>query len=415
MPIYIVLLVLGLLSALVYQRSGKVLFLSKSKTLSYSEKAIRTQLFLLSKLMVCSFVTVSAAFVTHLQIDFDFIYKLYIPTLFFLFWFILYKIEPKAFYNIYAEGEDYGYDTSMFSDTKCKRQLVKLLLTGIVIAVLSILVSPIYNILFFSSAKYYVLVSTKNYLSQQPLTPDVLIYKMLLMPNISFIFIFGSFCILTCISNIVHNIINTISFIKKNKQKITRFLKIISITISARKLFINSIIAGFFSIILTYSLQLYNYIKIKSLNLQNTNITLPKLLISNNLLYIISIIVCVVLIIYLVITILKLLILYSYQKNIIYCNKKQATLKLSESSVYSDYNFFEKLVDYQTILTRYIYDPKSLLNKKRVRQDLADYMTYINQLGPYKQTIFLGTPLTFTGSLCVALACYKIQLKVCSK
>lgn len=415
MPIYIVLLVLGLLSALVYQRSGKVLFLSKSKTLSYSEKAIRTQLFLLSKLMVCSFVTVSAAFVTHLQIDFDFIYKLYIPTLFFLFWFILYKIEPKAFYNIYAEGEDYGYDTSMFSDTKCKRQLVKLLLTGIVIAVLSTLVSPIYNILFFNSAKYYVLVSTKNYLSQQPLTPDVLIYKMLLMPNISFIFIFGSFCILTCISNIVHNIINTISFIKKNKQKITRFLKIISITISARKLFINSIIAGFFSIILTYSLQLYNYIKIKSLNLQNTNITLPKLLISNNLLYIISIIVCVMLIIYLVITILKLLILYSYQKNIIYCNKKQATLKLSESSVYSDYNFFEKLVDYQTILTRYIYDPKSLLNKKRVRQDLADYMTYINQLGPYKQTIFLGTPLTFTGSLCIALACYKIQLKVCSK
>lgn len=415
MPIYIVLLVLGLLSALVYQRSGKVLFLSKSKTLSYSEKAIRTQLFLLSKLMVCSFVTVSAAFVTHLQIDFDFIYKLYIPTLFFLFWFILYKIEPKAFYNIYAEGEDYGYDTSMFSDTKCKRQLVKLLLTGIVIAVLSTLVSPIYNILFFNSAKYYVLVSTKNYLSQQPLTPDVLIYKMLLMPNISFIFIFGSFCILTCISNTVHNIINTINFIKKNKQKITRFLKIISITISARKLFINSIIAGFFSIILTYSLQLYNYIKIKSLNLQNTNITLPKLLISNNLLYIISIIVCAVLIIYLVITILKLLILYSYQKNIIYCNKKQATLKLSESSAYSDYNFFEKLVDYQTILTRYIYDPKSLLNKKRVRQDLADYMTYINQLGPYKQTIFLGTPLAFTGSLCIALACYKIQLKVCSK
>lgn len=415
MPIYIVLLVLGLLSALVYQRSGKVLFLSKSKTLSYSEKAIRTQLFLLSKLMVCSFVTVSAAFVTHLQIDFDFIYKLYIPTLFFLFWFILYKIEPKAFYNIYAEGEDYGYDTNMFSDTKCKRQLVKLLLTGIVIAVLSTLVSPIYNILFFNSAKYYVLVSTKNYLSQQPLTPDVLIYKMLLMPNISFIFIFGSFCILTCISNIVHNIINTISFIKKNKQKITRFLKIISITISARKLFINSIIAGFFSIILTYSLQLYNYIKIKSLNLQNTNITLPKLLISNNLLYIISIIVCAVLIIYLVITILKLLILYSYQKNIIYCNKKQATLKLSESSAYSDYNFFEKLVDYQTILTRYIYDPKSLLNKKRVKRDLADYMVYIDQLGPYKQTIFLGTPLAFTGSLCVALACYKIQLKVCSK
>lgn len=415
MPIYIVLLVLGLLSALVYQRSGKVLFLSKSKTLSYSEKAIRTQLFLLSKLMVCSFVTVSAAFVTHLQIDFDFIYKLYIPTLFFLFWFILYKIEPKAFYNIYAEGEDYGYDTSMFSDTKCKRQLVKLLLTGIVIAVLSTLVSPIYNILFFNSAKYYVLVSTKNYLSQQPLTPDVLIYKMLLMPNISFIFIFGSFCILTCISNIVHNIINTINFIKKNKQKITRFLKIISITISARKLFINSIIAGFFSIILTYSLQLYNYIKIKSLNLQNTNITLPKLLISNNLLCIISVIVCTVLIIYLVITILKLLILYSYQKNIIYCNKKQAILKLSESSAYSDYNFFEKLVDYQTILTRYIYDPKSLLNKKRIRQDLADYMTYINQLGPYKQTIFLGTPLAFTGSLCIALACYKIQLKVCSK
>lgn len=415
MPVYIVLLILSLLSALIYQRSGKVLFLSKSKTLSYSEKAIRVQLFLLSKLMVCSFVTVSAAFITHLQIDFDFIYKLYIPTLFFLFWFILYKIEPKAFYNIYAEGEDYGYNTSMFSDTKCKRQLVKLLLTGIVIAALSTLVNPIYNVLFFNSAKYYVLVSIKSYLSQQPLTTDILIYKMLLMPNISFILIFGSFCIVTCIANIIHNIINTISFIKKNEQKITRFLKVISITISARKLFINSIIAGFFSIILIYSCQLYNYIKIKSLNLQNPNIVLPKLLISNNLLYVISVIVCVVLIIYLIITIIKLLILYSYQKNIIYCNKKQATLKLSESSVYSDYNFFEKLVDYQTILTRYIYDPRSLLNKKRVRQDLANYMAYINQLGPYKQTIFLGTPLAFTGSLCIALACYKIQLKVCSK
>ena len=80
MPVYIVLFILGLLSALVYQRSGKVLFLSKSKTLSYSEKAIRTQLFLLSKLMVCSFVTVSVALIIHLRIDFDFIYKLYIPT-----------------------------------------------------------------------------------------------------------------------------------------------------------------------------------------------------------------------------------------------------------------------------------------------------------------------------------------------
>lgn len=414
MPVYIVLLILGILSILVYQRSGKVLFLSKSKTLSYSEKAIRIQLLLLSKLIVCSFVTVSAALIMRLQIDFDFIYKLYIPTLFFLFWFILYKIEPKAFYNIYTEGEDYGYNTSMFSDTKCKRQLVRLLLAGIVIAALSTLVSPIYNALFFNNAKYYVLVNIKNYLSQQPLTPDALIYKMLLMPNISFIFIFGSFCILTCVSNIIHNIINTISFIKKNKQKITSFLKIVSVTISIKKLFINSIIAEFFGIILTYSFQLYRYINIKSLNLQDTNITLPELLMPSSLLYVISIIVCVVLIIYLIITIIKLLILYSYQKNIIYCSKKQATLKLSESSVYSDYNFFEKLVDYQTILTRYIYDPKSLLNKKRVRQDLADYMAYINHLGPYKQTIFLGTPLAFTGSLSMALACYKIQLKVCS-
>ena len=120
------------------------------------------------------------------------------------------------------------------------------------------------------------------------------------------------------------------------------------------------------------------------------------------------------LIVFLITTILKLLILYSYQKNIIYCNKKQATLKLSESSVYSNYNFFEKLVDYQTILTRYIYDPKSLLNKKRVRQDLADYLAYINHLGPYKRIIFLGTPLAFTGSLSIALACYRIQLKACS-
>ncbi len=414
MPVYIILLILGLLSILVYQRSGKVLFLSKSKTLSYSEKAIRIQLFLLSKLIVCSFVTVSAALITCLQIDFDFIYKLYIPTLFFLFWFILYKIEPKAFYNIYTEGEDYGYNTSMFSDTKCKRQLVRLLLTGIVIAALSTLVSPIYNVLFSDNAKYYVLVNIKNYLSQQTLTSNILIYKMLLMPNISFIFIFGSFCILTCIINIIHNIINTVDFIKKNEQKVTGFLKIVSVTISIKKLFINSIIAEFFSIILTYSFQLYRYINIKSLNLQDTNIILPELFIPSSLLYIISIIVCVVLTIYLIITIIKLFILYSYQKNIIYCNRQQATLKLSESSVYSDYNFFEKLVDYQTILTRYIYDPKSLLNKKRVRQDLADYMAYINHLGPYKQTIFLGTPLAFTGSLSIALACYKIQLKACS-
>ena len=414
MPIYIVLFILGLLSALVYQRSGKVLFLSKSKTLSYSEKAIRTQLFLLSKLMVCSFVTVSAAFITHLRIDFDFIHKLYIPTLFFLFWYILYKIEPRAFYNIYAEGEDYGYNTSMFSDAKCKRQLIRLLLTGIIIAALSTLVSPIYNELFFNSAKHQVLINIKNYLSQQDLTSDILIYKMLLMSNISFIFIFGLFCIVACIINIIYSIINTIIFIKKNEQKITGFLKIISIVISAKKIFINSIIAGFFSIILTYGFQLYRYIEIKKLNLQDTNIILPKLLIPSSLLYVISIIVCVILIIFLITTILKLLILYSYQKNIVYCNKEQATLKLSESSVYSDYNFFEKLVDYQTILTRYIYDPKSLLNKKRVRQDLSDYMAYINHLGPYKQTIFLGTPLAFTGSLSMALACYKIQLKACS-
>lgn len=412
MPVYMVLFILSLLSALVYQRSGKVLFLSKSKTLSYSEKAIRTQLFLLSKLMVCSFVTISTAFAIHLQIDF--IYKLYIPTLFFLFWYILYKIEPRAFYNIYAEGEDYGYNTSMFSDTKCKQQLLRLLLTGIIIAALSTIVSPIYNGLFFNSAKYQVLVNIKNYLDQQALTSDIFIYKMLLMSNISFIFIFGFFCIVTCIINMTYSIINTITFIKKNEQKITGFLKIISIIISTKKILINFTIAGFFSIILTYSFQLYNYIEIKKLSLQDTNIILPKLLIPSSLLYVISIIVCVALIIFLITTILKLLILYSYQKNIVYCNKKQATLKLSESSVYSDYNFFEKLVDYQTILTRYIYDPKSLLNKKRVKQDLADYIAYINHLGPYKQTIFLGTPLAFTGSLSIALACYRIQLKACS-
>ena len=307
MPVYMVLFILSLLSALVYQRSGKVLFLSKSKTLSYSEKAIRTQLFLLSKLMVCSFVTISAAFAIHLQIDFDFIYKLYIPTLFFLFWYILYKIEPRAFYNIYAEGEDYGYNTSMFSDTKCKRQLLRLLLTGIIIAALSTIVSPIYNGLFFNSAKHQVLVNIKNYLDQQALTSDIFIYKMLLMSNISFIFIFGFFCIVTCIINMIYSIINTIAFIKKNEQKITGFLKIISIIISTKRIFINFTIAGFFSIILTYSFQLYKYIEIKKLDLQDTNIILPELLIPSNLLYVISIIVGVALVIFLITTILNYL------------------------------------------------------------------------------------------------------------
>lgn len=415
MSIYITLFILSLLSIIVYHKSGKVLFLSKLKTLSYSEKAIRTQLFLLSKLMVCSIVITSIAFIEYLQIYSVFIYKLYMPILFFLFWFTLYKIEPKAFYNIYTEGEDYGYNTSMFSDTKCRHQVITLLLLGIILAALSTLVSPIYNILFFNGEKYHILENIKDYLMQQDLTPDTLIYRMLLMPNISFIFIFGFFCISTCIFNIVHNILNTIAFIKKNGQKLARFLKILSITILIRKSFINLIIAGFLSIVLTYSFQLHYYVKITSQSLQNTNIVLPRLLIPSKLLYIISISMCITLIIYMIITIIKLLILYSYQKNIVYCSKKQATLKLSESSAYSDYNFFEKLVDYQTILTRYIYDPKSLLNKKRVKQDLADYMTYINQLGPYKQTIFLGTPLAFTGSLCVALACYRIQLKVCSK
>ena len=414
MSVYITLFILSLLSIIVYHKSGKVLFLSKLKTLSYSEKAIRTQLFLLSKLMVCSIVITSIAFIEYLQIYSVFIYKLYMPILFFLFWFTLYKIEPKAFYNIYTEGEDYGYNTSMFSDTKCRHQVITLLLLGIILAALSALVSPIYNILFFNGEKYHILENIKDYLMQQDLAPDILIYRMLLMPNISFIFIFGFFCISTCIFNIVHNILNTIAFIKKNGQKLARFLKILSITILIRKLFINLIIAGFLSIVLTYSFQLHYYVKTTSQSLQNINIVLPKLLIPSKLLYIISIFMCIMLIIYLIITIIKLLILYSYQKNIVYCSKKQATLKLSESSAYSNYNFFEKLVDYQTILTRYIYDPKSLLNKKRVRQDLSDYMAYINHLGPYKQTIFLGTPLAFTGSLSMALACYKIQLKACS-
>jgi hypothetical protein len=175
------LLILVLLSAIVYQRSGKVLFLSKSKNLSYSEKAIRTQLFLLSKIMVCSIVTIGAAIITQLRIDTDFIYKLYIPTLFFLFWFILYKIEPRAFYNIYSEGEDCGYNTSMFSDTKCKHQLIRLLLIGIVLASLSTLVTPVYDAMFFDSARYETLLHIKNYLNQAPLTTDILIYKMLLI------------------------------------------------------------------------------------------------------------------------------------------------------------------------------------------------------------------------------------------
>ena len=115
MSIYITLFILSLLSIIVYHKSGKVLFLSKLKTLSYSEKAIRTQLFLLSKLMVCSIVITSITFIEYLQIYSVFIYKLYMPILFFLFWFTLYKIEPKAFYNIYTEGEDYGYNTSFAS------------------------------------------------------------------------------------------------------------------------------------------------------------------------------------------------------------------------------------------------------------------------------------------------------------
>lgn len=415
MPVYVILFILSLLSVIIYHKSGKVLSLSRLKTLSYSEKAIRTQLFLLSKLMVCSVVITSVTLVEYLRIYSVFIYKLYLPTLFFLLWFTLYKIEPKAFYNIYTEGEDYGYNTSMFSDTKCRHQVINLLLIGITLAALSTLISPIYNILFFNSEEYHILENIKDYLMQPDLTPGILIYRVLLMPNISFIFMFGFFCIATCVFNTVHNIFSTVAFIKKNGQKLARFLKILSITILIRKLFINLIIGGFFSIILTYGFQLHYYVKITSQSLQNTNIILPELLIPSKLLYIISILMGITLIIYLITTIIKLLILYSYQKNIVYCGKKQAMLKLSESSAYSDYNFFEKLVDYQTILTRYIYDPKSLLNKKRIKQDLADYMDYINHLGPYKQTIFLGTPLAFTGSLSIACICYKVQLKACSK
>ena len=412
MTVYNTLLsILLVLSALTYARSGKVLFLSKSRNLSYSERAIRTQLFLLSKLMVCSALMIGVSII-HFYNQSNSAYALYLPTLFFLFWFILYKIEPTAFYKMYVEGENCGYDTSMFSDTKCKQRLIRRLLIGIIIAVLSVIITPVYDMRFPNFSKQLALFKLGNYLNGANQTLDIFFFKALLIPNTSFIVAFGLFCALLSLSNIINAVYSTCQFIIRNRFKITKFLVITSCFITIKKISINSIILWFFTVVLESVYCLCKYINYLCIyNIPASKIELPKLWMSSESLTVLISAVCITLMVFMVATIIKLLLLYSYQKNIINCNNLQLALKSQESSHYSKYNFFEKLVDYQTVLVRYIYNPKSLLHKKAAKKSLKDYMDYIDFLGPYKQTIFLGTPLALTGSLNIACACYRAQLK----
>ena len=115
--------------------------------------------------------------------------------------------------------------------------------------------------------------------------------------------------------------------------------------------------------------------------------------------------------------IIKLILYYRHKRKVIQAIAKQECINQGkctpEQEKYKGYDFTSKLMDYQFNVFRFMFEPKILKNKPATIKNIKEMIEYIDELKTCKICIFMGIPLISTNNLLLSYKCFKAQMKYC--
>ena len=115
--------------------------------------------------------------------------------------------------------------------------------------------------------------------------------------------------------------------------------------------------------------------------------------------------------------IIKLMLYYRHKRKVIQAIKQQECINKGkctpEQEKYKGYDFTSKLMDYQFNVFRFMFEPKVLKNKPATIKNIKDMVEYADELKTCKVCVFMGVPLISTNNLFLSYKCFKAQMKYC--
>lgn len=392
---------------------------SDNPGLSYIDKSIKTQMFILSKNMVVLILAASIWFCRN-HSNIDFCNKILLPLKIATALFIAIKILP----NNYSSHFQFALESGVKNYKKfsyCYGRFFEILF--LVISIISVGISVLGVQLYYLVENKYdaSLIQTTEILQEIKNT-----VRFIDINRTKFILENLNSCAHSSLSLIILGITLTICFIfvceilyiiewkdiktaNKNKSGI---IKTNNDIFSKRQFGVFGALLLCIDLIVTYIF--YNKVL-------NATSYLEIYRFSNIWYYITNIIFILISIVILTETlkiIIKLMLYYRHKRKVIQAIAKQECINQGkctpEQEKYKGYDFTSKLLDYQFNVFRFMFEPKVLKNKPATIKNIKEMVNYVDELKTCKICIFMGIPLISTNNLFLSYRCFKAQMKYCS-
>lgn len=392
---------------------------SDNPGLSYIDKSIKTQMFILSKNMVVLILAASIWFCRN-HSNIDFCNKILLPLKIATALFIAIKILP----NNYSSHFQFALESGVKNYKKfsyCYGRFFEILF--LVISIISVGISVLGVQLYYLVENKYdaSLIQTTEILQEIKNT-----VRFIDINRTKFILENLNSCAHSSLSLIILGITLTICFIfvceilyiiewkdikiaNKNKSGI---IKTNNDIFSKRQFGVFGALLLCIDLIVTYIF--YNKVL-------NATSYLEIYRFSNIWYYITNIIFILISIVILTETlkiIIKLMLYYRHKRKVIQAIAKQECINQGkctpEQEKYKGYDFTSKLLDYQFNVFRFMFEPKVLKNKPATIKNIKEMVNYVDELKTCKICIFMGIPLISTNNLFLSYKCFKAQMKYCN-
>lgn len=391
---------------------------SDNPGLSYIDKSIKTQMFILSKNMVVLILAASIWFCRN-HSNIDFCNKILLPLKIATALFIAIKILP----NNYSSHFQFALESGVKNYKKfsyCYGRFFEILF--LVISIISVGISVLGVQLYYLVENKYdaSLIQTTEILQEIKNTVRFIDINRtkLILENLNS-------CAHSSLSLIILGITLTICFIfvceilyiiewkdiktaNKNKSGI---IKTNNDIFNKRQFGVFGALLLCIDLIVTYIF--YNKVL-------NATSYLEIYRFSNIWYYITNIIFILISIVILTETlkiIIKLMLYYRHKRKVIQAIAKQECINQGkctpEQEKYKGYDFTSKLLDYQFNVFRFMFEPKVLKNKPATIKNIKEMINYVDELKTCKICIFMGIPLISTNNLFLSYKCFKAQMKYC--
>lgn len=391
---------------------------SDNPGLSYIDKSVKTQMFILSKNMVVLILAASIWFCRN-HSNIEFCNKILLPLKIATALFIAIKILP----NNYSSHFQFALESGVKNYKKfsyCYGRFFEILF--LVISIISVGVSVLGIQLYYLVENKYdaSLIQTTEILQEIKNTVKIIDINRtkLILENLNS-------CAYSSLSLIIIGITLTICFIfvcetlyiiewkdiktaNKNKSGI---IKTNNDIFNKRQFGVFGALLLCVDLIVTYIF--YNKVL-------NATSYLEIYRFSNIWYYITNIIFILISIVILTETlkiIIKLMLYYRHKRKVIQAIAKQECINQGkctpEQEKYKGYDFTSKLLDYQFNVFRFMFEPKVLKNKPATIKNIKEMVNYVDELKTCKICIFMGIPLISTNNLFLSYKCFKAQMKYC--